>query len=176
LPADAALRFPHEFSGGQRQRLSIARALAVDPVFIVADEPVSALDVSMQSQILNLMRDLQDRLGLTYLFISHDMSVIRHMADRVAVMFLGKLVEIGPADQIFATPMHPYTQTLLSAVPPLIVGDESSIQMAPFETVLAAIGGCPDGGVAMQTVVGQPEHLVACFDREVWDHIQLRSR
>ncbi len=176
LPADAALRFPHEFSGGQRQRLSIARALAVDPVFIVADEPVSALDVSMQSQILNLMRDLQDRLGLTYLFISHDMSVVRHMADRIAVMFLGKLVEIGPADQVFMTPVHPYTQALLSAVPPLIVGDEEAIQMTSFDDSLAAIGGCLDEGWAMQPVAGHPGHLVACFNQDAWDRIQLRAR
>ncbi len=176
LPADAALRFPHEFSGGQRQRLSIARALAVDPTFIVADEPVSALDVSMQSQILNLMRDLQDRLGLTYLFISHDMSVVRHMADRVAVMFLGKMVEVGPAEQVFTTPVHPYTQTLLSAVPPLIVGDESAIRFAGFEEAASAIEGCTDGEGEMQPVSGQPEHLVTCFDRDDWDRIQTRAR
>ncbi|MGD9711047.1 MAG: ABC transporter ATP-binding protein [Thermomicrobiales bacterium] len=176
LPADAAQRFPHEFSGGQRQRLSIARALAVDPVFIIADEPVSALDVSMQSQILNLMRDLQDRLGLTYLFISHDMSVVRHMADRVAVMYLGQLVEIGPAQQLFSTPIHPYTQTLLSAVPPLIVGEEGAIRFIDFAEALAAIGGCDGAGPSLRPVSGQPEHLVACFDREGWDLMKLRAR
>ncbi|MDQ2943729.1 MAG: ATP-binding cassette domain-containing protein [Candidatus Dormibacteraeota bacterium] len=122
LPRNAADRFPHEFSGGQRQRISIARALAVNPEFVIADEPVSALDVSMQSQVLNLMSELQSRLGLTYLFISHDMAVVRFMADRIAVMNLGKLVEEGPADEIFRSPKHSYTQTLLKSVPSLIRG------------------------------------------------------
>jgi ABC-type oligopeptide transport system ATPase subunit len=120
LPSDAARRFPHEFSGGQRQRLSIARALAVNPSFVIADEPVSALDVSMQSQILNLMGELQQRLGLTYLFISHDMSVVRHVADRVAVMYLGRLVELAPADELFENAQHPYTRSLLASVPKLM--------------------------------------------------------
>ena len=128
LPHDAADRFPHEFSGGQRQRISIARALAVNPEFVVADEPVSALDVSMQSQVLNLMRELQTRLGLTYLFISHDMAVVRFMADIVAVMNLGKLVEVAPADEIFRNPKHSYTQSLLESVPSLIRGLPSERQ------------------------------------------------
>jgi len=128
LPKDAADRFPHEFSGGQRQRISIARALAVNPEFIVADEPVSALDVSMQSQVLNLMRELQARLGLTYLFISHDMAVVRFMADRVAVMNFGKLVEVAPADEIFRSPEHSYTQSLLESVPSLLRGLPSKRQ------------------------------------------------
>ena len=128
LPKNAAGRFPHEFSGGQRQRISIARALAVNPEFVVADEPVSALDVSMQSQVLNLMRELQTRLGLTYLFISHDMAVVRFMADRVAVMNLGKLVEVGPADAIFRRPKHSYTQSLLDSVPSLVRGLPSQRQ------------------------------------------------
>ncbi|MCO5221578.1 MAG: ATP-binding cassette domain-containing protein [Thermomicrobiales bacterium] len=166
LPADAARRFPHEFSGGQRQRLSIARALAVDPIFVVADEPVSALDVSMQSQILNLMRDLQDRLGLTYLFISHDMSVIRHMADRVAVMYLGQIVEIGPAVEVFSNPVHPYTQTLLSAVPSLIVGGTPPT-LLDYEAARAAIGACTGSG-SLQAVSGQPDHMVACFGEDAW--------
>ena len=117
LPRDALNRYPHEFSGGQRQRIAIARALAPDPALIVADEPLSALDVSIQSQILNLLRALQHARKLAYLFISHDLAVVNHLADRVAVLYLGHLVEIAPREEIFATPSHPYTIALLEAVP-----------------------------------------------------------
>ena len=145
LPEDAMHKFPHEFSGGQRQRIGIARALAINPEFIIADEPVSALDVSIQSQVLNLMMDLQDEFQLTYLFISHDLSVVKHISDRVAVLYLGRIVEVGTKKELYAHPLHPYTQALLSAIP--VVNFDEPKQLVPLQGELPSPMNPPIGCV-----------------------------
>ena len=142
LTAEALNRFPHEFSGGQRQRIAIARALVLNPEFILADEPVSALDVSIQAQIINLLKDLKETFNLTFLLITHDMSVIKYLADRVAIMYLGEIVEIGTTEELFSTPKHPYTKALLSSVPQLTGKKEEIILQGDLPSPANLPTGC----------------------------------
>ncbi len=182
LTGDMLDRYPHEFSGGQRQRVGIARALALGPKFVVADEPTSALDVSVQSQVLNLMLRLQREMGLTYLFISHDLTVVEHVSDTIAVMYLGRIVEYGPADHVFANPIHPYTRTLLEAAPEpdprrrsaaIPIKGETPSPVAP-PSGCSFHPRCPYAVDDCRAVVpaleprrgGLPEHIAACIRRD----------
>lgn len=162
LNKEHANRYPHEFSGGQRQRIGIARALAVDPDFIIADEPISALDVSIQAQVVNLMKKLQKEKGLTYLFIAHDLSMVKYISDRIGVMYFGKLVELAPADELYNNPKHPYTQSLLSAIPLPDPISERSRKRKTYDPQMHNYQA--DESVELREV--SPGHFVLCSEKE----------
>lgn len=161
LNADHATRYPHEFSGGQRQRIGIARALAVEPQFIIADEPISALDVSIQAQVVNLLKDIQDRQGLTYLFIAHDLSMVKYISDRIAVMHDGRIVELADSDTVYNRPLHPYTKSLLSAIPEPDPDTERTRVPIPYDAAKF------EGTVPREMVEIVPGHFVLAAPDEV---------
>lgn len=163
LNRDHASRYPHEFSGGQRQRIGIARALAVDPKFIIADEPISALDVSIQAQVVNLLKELQEKHGLTYLFIAHDLSMVKYISDRIGVMHYGKLLEVGPADEVYNEPLHDYTASLISAVPVPDPEYERNRRQIPYDSSVED----ESDGVPRKLHEITPGHFVRCTEDQV---------